>query len=522
MNEANLETPLLRARDLTKIYPGIVANDGVDIDLYSGKIHAVIGENGAGKSTLVSTLYGSTIPDRGELYWNGQALEAGHRQKFQALGIGFVPQHVTLCQTFTVWENFVLCDARKAASNPATGGDLRKRAESLNNEYELGLDFNALVSDLALGKRQNIEFLKALLSSPKLLILDEPTAILTPGEVERLFELLKQLRRKGTAIALIAHKLAEVLSLSDEITVLRKGKRVAHLQRSETDANHLASLMVGDQIVDTSSKDQGTPLETINAKETRPTVWLDEVEVESIKNQPKLLEDLSFKVYPGQILGVAGIDGNGQRELFDLLTGDLSPSSGMFEILGNDDLSALPLSERNALGIKRVSEDRQHDGLALELPILDNLILQYAQQKPLSEKGWIKKSHWREIAKKSQERFSIAAASLKAPAASLSGGNQQKVVLARELRDKAKFLVVSQPTRGLDYKAAQFVASQLREAAKSGAAIVLISGDLEELLDLSLNIGVLHRGKWMGIVPNDTEARKRIGRLMAGNREDAA
>ncbi|MBC2607901.1 ABC transporter ATP-binding protein [Pelagicoccus albus] len=513
----NDEQPLLRTRDLTKIYPGVVANEAVDLEIWSGKIHSIIGENGAGKSTLVSILYGATRPDRGELFWLGEKVEAGHTKRFRELGISFVPQHVTLVEPFTVWENIVLGESRPLWSAPKSGKDLRQRAEQLNDAYRLELNMEEIVSEMALGKRQNVALLKALLSKPKLLILDEPTAILTPEEVQRLFGILRKLAQDGAAVILIAHKLAEVLELSDQITVLRKGQKVGERKASDTNASELAALMTGESTA-SSQRTFSQSATTDQAKtSSRPYVWLDSVSIASADSRtPSPLEDVSMKVFPGEIFGIAGIDGNGQRELFELITGDRWPATGMFEVLNHDRLPELTIEQRNSLGLRRVSEDRHHEGLALDLPILDNLVLQYAGQNPLSRKGWLKRGHWKEIGEKAKASFSIAANDLLRNVRTLSGGNQQKVVLARELQTPAKLLVVAQPTRGLDFVSADFVHQQLVKAAETGTAVVLISGDLDELLALSHQIGVLHRGKWMGSVPNGVNARETVGQLMAG------
>lgn len=508
-------SPLLAGRDLTKIFPGVVANEGVDLDLWPGRIHALIGENGAGKSTLVSMLYGATRPDRGHLEWNGKRLAPTDSQEMRQRGIGFVPQHVTLVEPFTVWENLALNEGLAPWSNPARAANLRSRAEALNATYALDLEFDAKVSSLALGKRQNVELLKALLANPRLLILDEPTAILTPGEVERLFAFLRQLRDGGAAVLIIAHKLSEVLALSDEITILRGGRKIAHRLREATHAEELAALMIGESAARPSAEEGSGPPPAPEPLPLRPVVWLQKVGLKGSGARPAL-DSVSFQVFAGEIFGIAGIDGNGQRELFEVLTGDCRPTSGMFEVLENDNLPALSVRQRNALGLRRISEDRHHDGLALELPIRDNLVMQYASAAPYSKRGWLRRRIWRQEGERLKERFRIAAADLAHPVRTLSGGNQQKVILARELREPAKLLVVAQPTRGLDFNAARFVESQLRAATQAGCAVVLISGDLDELLSLSHRIGVLHRGAWMGVSPNDTNARRRIGRMMAG------
>lgn len=514
MNEA---LPLLQTRDLTKIYPGVIANEGIDLKLQAGRIHAIIGENGAGKSTLVSALYGATRPDRGELIWNGEVIDAGQPQQFRERGISFVPQHVTLIEPFTVWENIALSERANVFKNPLQMGVLKERALTLIETFELNIDLERTISDLPLGTRQNVELLKALLSSPKLLILDEPTAILTPDEVSRLFGLLRKLRDKGTAIVLIAHKLTEILELSDEITVLRSGRKVAHRDRHSTNAQELAALMTGDSTLDPQSTRKPPPIPEKDAKQ-RPLVWLEEVSLNpKSPGGPSPLKNVTMKVYAGEIFGIAGIDGNGQQQLFELLTGERYPDRGMFEVLDHDELPRLSVPERNALGLKRVSEDRHHDGLALDLPILDNLMLQYAETEPFSKKGWLRRSQWKSSGEALKKRFSIAATRLSHTARTLSGGNQQKVVLARELRLPAKLLVVSQPTRGLDFNASHFVEDQLRASAAEGAAVVLISGDLDELLALSHYIGILHRGQWMGTVANGRNAREQVGRLMAGH-----
>ncbi|MFP4281853.1 MAG: ABC transporter ATP-binding protein [Opitutales bacterium] len=516
--------PLLAARDLTKIYPGVVANEGVDLDLWPGRIHAIIGENGAGKSTLVGMLQGAVRPERGTLAWQGRPLEAGRRQAFRALGIGFVPQHVTLVERFTVWENLVLNEDCRIWHDPRRGASTRQRAWELIETFALELDLEAQVGALPLGRRQNVELLKALLAEPRLLILDEPTAILTPEEVARLFTFLRRLRGQGTAVVLIAHKLAEVLALSDEITVLRGGRRIAHRLRAETDADELAALMIGSASGATvAARGDRRPPPPAPAPTRRPVAWLKAVGLAPDRPGGRApLCAVSLALHPGEILGVAGIDGNGQRELFAVLTGDRLPDTGAIEILDHDNLAALSVAERNALGLRRVSEDRHHDGLALDLPILDNFVLQYVGRAPFSRRGWLRRGTWRETGQTLRERFAIAAPSLDRPVRTLSGGNQQKVILARELREPARLLVVAQPTRGLDFNAARFVEDRLRAAAGAGTAVILISGDLDELLALSHRIGVLHRGRWMGTVPNSAGARGVVGRMMAGHTDEVA
>ncbi|WP_395145979.1 ABC transporter ATP-binding protein [Armatimonas sp.] len=495
---------MLEARELTRRFGSFTALDTVNFDLRAGEIHAVLGENGAGKSTLMNVLSGLLRPSAGELLLEGQPVRFASPADATAQGIGMVHQHFLLVPPLSVAENLLL-SADKAKGGPLSWPMKSVLAEAQALAKSLGwrLPWDALAGSLPVGTQQRIEILKALRGQTKILIFDEPTAVLTPTETPELFATLRQLAAQGKGIVFISHKLDEVLALSERVTVLRRGKVVARLVTTECDAGMLAEAMVGSDL-------SPTPFP---AKNERPGEGAGG-EVLTIQNLTLgKLENISFTVAPGEILGFAGVDGNGQTELADCLSGMHRPESGEIRV-GETPLKPTPKAVREAqIGV--IPADRQKRGLALSMTITENLTLGVQDSPAFRKSVFLDAKALHTRTEQLIERFDIRAEGPTAKASSLSGGNQQKVVIARALAGEPKVVIAVNPTRGLDVGAISYVHTALREAQAAGAAIVLISTELDEVLTLSNRVAVLFEGKLMSIVAPETP-REELGRLMGG------
>jgi len=496
--------PLLRMEGITKIYPGVVANHNVNLTILPGEIHALLGENGAGKSTLMNILSGLTTPDAGTIYWQGQGVHIDNPRKATQIGIGMVHQQTMLIPVFTALENIILTapdNGRVWLKSAATN----RAIQPLLDELGLDIDLNVRIETLSPGMRQWVELIKALYRGASLLILDEPTAILTPREVERLFGVLRRLVDGGRAVIFISHKLDEVMAISDRVTVMRQGRTVATLNIRSTHKPELATLMVGHP----ATLDVGKPPV---AQTGVPVIQLFDVD------GPSPLKGISLTVHAGEIVGIAGVDGNGQSALLDVLCGLRHPSRGQVIVQGVDVTHQAPHDIHKKVHIGYIPEDRQTRGLAQDMSVQDNLMLRRYNTPTLSRGGFLRHRRIRAFAVDLAQRFDIRAPGISTPVGSLSGGNQQKVILARELSENPVALIVANPTAGLDVGAAAAIHDELRQRRNQGAAILLISSDLEEILALSDRIAVLYNGAIMGIVPGDTAERTQIGRMMAGAR----
>jgi general nucleoside transport system ATP-binding protein len=496
-------------RGITKRFPGVLANNKVNFDVRSGEVHALLGENGAGKSTLMRILYGLYRPDEGEIFLNNHPVTIESPVDAIRLGIGMIHQHFMLVPSLTVAENVALGLA--STRGPLTDLDrVSKRIEELAEVYGLEVDPNAFVWQLAVGQQQRVEIIKALYRGAALLILDEPTAVLTPQEVKELFVTLRQMAKDGHALIFISHKLHEVLDISDRVTVLRDGHEIGTRATAEISKTDLARMMVGREV--------GLKQERIETEQGEIRLVLDDLWAKSDR-ETEALRGVSLEVHAGEILGIAGVSGNGQRELAQVITG-LRPATRGRVMLDSIDITGQSPSKVIERGLSYIPEERMRDGMIKEFTVAENLILREHGQKPYARAGFF---DFRAISQRSQEliqSFNVKTPSQETPVKNLSGGNIQKLLLARELSRKPRVLIASQPTRGLDIGATEYVHRRLLEQRAEGTAIFLISEDLDEILALSDRIAVIYEGQIMGVVPHDESSPEKLGLLMAGVRSE--
>jgi general nucleoside transport system ATP-binding protein len=499
----------LELRGITKRFGSLIANESVDLLVRPGEIHALLGENGAGKSTLMNVLYGLYQPDEGEILIDDEPVHFDGPDDAIAAGIGMVHQHFMLIPVFTVAENVML-------GHEETQGGLgfldrrraRTRLKEISQQYGLQVPPDALVGDLPVGVQQRVEILKALSHEARLLVLDEPTAVLTPQETDELIAVMKRLRDGGTSIIFISHKLHEVRRVADTITVLRRGKVVGQAAPTSTNAE-LASLMVGRPVQLVVDKGPAQPGEPV--LDVRDLTLVDH-------NSIVLVDDVSFQVRAGEIYAIAGVQGNGQTELTEALVGLEQPTKGSITI-ENTQIADLSTDDILALGVGYVPEDRLHDGLVGSFTVAENLVLDIFDGAPFARRGVLNLRAIQQNAEQRVDEFDIRPADPGAAAGTLSGGNQQKVVLARELSRPLRLLIVAQPTRGLDVGSMEFVHRRIVQERDNGAAVVLVSTELDEVLGLADRIAVMFHGRIAGEVPPGTPAEK-IGLLMAGQTDD--
>ncbi len=505
-------TPVLELRGITKRFPGVLANDHINLTLEKGQIHALLGENGAGKTTLMNILYGLYKPDEGEIYVNGQKVDIHSPSDAIRLGIGMVHQHFMLVPVFTVTENVML-----GAETTRRGGFLDREASAerirnISEQYGLRVDPNSYIKDLPVGVQQRVEIIKLLYREADILIFDEPTAVLTPQEADELFEIMHSLTAQGKSIIFITHKLREVLQVSDIITVIRRGQVIGSTTPAEADQKTLASMMVGRE-VDLELEKSPPKVGDIVLK-VENLVVTDDVDQVAVDN-------VSFDVRAGEVLGVAGVQGNGQTELVEALKGLRKKEKGKVILLGKD-ITNVPVREITESGTAHVPEDRQRDGLVLPFPVMDNLILCTYYKQPFAKGALIQWETALKNAEKLIEEFDIRTPNALTSVGALSGGNQQKVIVARELSRPIQLLIAAQPTRGLDVGSIEYIHSQILKKREDGVAVLLVSTELDEILQLSDRIAVMYRGQITAIVPAEEATKEFIGLLMAGVPEEEA
>ena len=496
---------VIEMRDITKVFGEFVANDKINLHLRKGEIHALLGENGAGKSTLMNMLAGLLEPTSGEITVNGQVVNLDSPSKAASLGIGMVHQHFMLVEAFTVAENIILgSELTKKGLLDIAGAS--KEIKALSERYGLAVDPSAKIADISVGAQQRVEILKTLYRGADILIFDEPTAVLTPSEIDELMAIMKNLVKEGKSIILITHKLDEIRAVSDRVTVIRRGKSIETVEIAGATNADLAEMMVGRSVSFKTEKQASQPKEVVLS--IKDLVVNENRGVPAVKN-------LSLDVRAGEIVGIAGIDGNGQSELIQAITGLRKVESGSIELKG-DSIVGLHPRQITELSVGHVPEDRHRDGLILEMMISENIALQTYYKEPHSKNGILNYSNITSYAKKLMEEFDVRAASELVPAAALSGGNQQKAIIAREIDRDPDLLIVSQPTRGLDVGAIEYIHKRLIEERDNGKAVLVVSFELDEILNVSDRIAVIHDGKIQGIVSPETTNKQELGVLMAG------
>jgi simple sugar transport system ATP-binding protein len=500
------ETPVLEIRNISKHFPGVIANDNVNLTLHHGEILALLGENGAGKSTLMNIIYGLYQPTSGEILVEGKPAVMENPNDAIALGIGMVHQHFQLVPVMTVAENIML------GSETVNRGflDVRtvaQRITELSHRYNLDVDPYALVEDLPVGMRQRVEIVKALYRNANILILDEPTAVLTPQEIEGLFEVMALLKAQGKSIIFITHKLKEVLQIADRIAVLRQGRSVGEADPESATQATLASLMVGREVILTVDKTVAEP--------TAVVLELQHIFAHNDQNQPAL-RDISFQARAGEIVGVAGVQGNGQTELVEVLTGLRKADGGKIIINGREMTNATPRQITEIGQSCHVPEDRHTYGMVAGYSVADNLVLNTYYQSPFANGLTINQRAIHDHAMTLVETFDVRTPSVETRGGSLSGGNQQKMVVAREFSRPIKLLIAAQPTRGIDVGSIEFIHNQIVAKRDDGVAVLLVSSELDEILALADRIIVMYKGEIIGIVPRAEATREGLGLLMAG------
>nr|WP_307167701.1 ABC transporter ATP-binding protein [Streptomyces rishiriensis] len=515
---------------ITKRFPGVVANHDIHLAVSKGTVHALVGENGAGKSTLMKILYGMQKPDEGTIAVDGRQVSFSSPADAIARGIGMVHQHFMLADNLTVLENVVLGSEKLYG----IGGNARKKIKEISERYGLGVRPDALVEDLGVADRQRVEILKVLFRGAKTLILDEPTAVLVPQEVDALFDNLRELKSEGLSVIFISHKLGEVLSVADEITVIRRGTTVGTAVPAETSPRQLAEMMVGSELpTPETAESTVTDKPVIQVAnlivyasggaslgiEAEPTAGgvsgMISPEVALGGEVKKALDDVSFTIHAGEVMGIAGVEGNGQTELIDALIGTKNADSGSIVFLG-EDITPWSTRKRRESGVGYIPEDRHRQGLLLEAPLWENRILGHVTEAPNAKGFWLNIKGAQADTRRIVEEFDVRTPGIDVTAASLSGGNQQKLIVGREMSHSPKFLIAAHPTRGVDVGAQAQIWDRIREARREGLAVLLISADLDELIGLSDTLRVIYNGTLVADADPATITPEELGSAMTG------
>ncbi|MFF7499377.1 ABC transporter ATP-binding protein [Streptomyces lavendulae] len=512
---------------ITKRFPGVVANKDIAISVRKGTVHALIGENGAGKSTLMKILYGMQKPDEGTIAIDGEQVSFNNPGEAIARGIGMVHQHFMLADNLTVLENVVLGGEKLYG----IGGKARKKIMEISDAYGLGVRPDALIEDLGVADRQRVEILKVLYRGAKTLILDEPTAVLVPQEVDALFDNLRELKAEGLTVIFISHKLGEVLKVADDITVIRRGTTVGTADPKTATTKQLAELMVGTELPSPETRESTvttTPMlkvenltvaesGTVTTPETSTPVLGDsDTDLREAPVAGRLLLDgIGFTIHKGEILGIAGVEGNGQTELIEALMGMITPDAGVITLDGAD-ITKMPVRKRREGGIGYIPEDRHRHGLLLESPLWENRILGHVTERPNSKGGILDPKAARKDTERIVREYDVRTPGIDVTAASLSGGNQQKLIVGREMSHNPKFLIAAHPTRGVDVGAQAQIWDAIREARREGLAVLLISADLDELIGLSDTLRVIYRGRLVADADPATITPEELGTAMTG------
>ncbi|UXY32718.1 ABC transporter ATP-binding protein [Streptomyces sp. HUAS TT20] len=523
---------------ITKRFPGVVANHDIHLTVRKGTVHALVGENGAGKSTLMKILYGMQKPDEGTIAINGEQVTFSSPADAIARGIGMVHQHFMLADNLTVLENVVLGSEKLYG----IGGGARKKIKELSDRYGLGVRPDLLVEDLGVADRQRVEILKVLYRGARTLILDEPTAVLVPQEVDALFDNLRELKAEGLSVIFISHKLGEVLSVADDITVIRRGTTVGTAIPSETTSRQLAEMMVGSELPTPETAEStvtdrsvievknltvyarggaslgeaGAQPETATAGSAGASAGADVLTEATSPGQAKrALDDVTFTIHAGEVMGIAGVEGNGQTELIDALIGLKNADSGSVHFLG-EDITPWSTRKRRESGVGYIPEDRHRQGLLLEAPLWENRILGHVTERPNAKGFWLDPKGAQADTRRIVEEFDVRTPGIDVTAASLSGGNQQKLIVGREMSHDPKFLIAAHPTRGVDVGAQAQIWDRIREARREGLAVLLISADLDELIGLSDTLRVIYDGRLVADADPATITPEELGSAMTG------
>ncbi|MEU9159509.1 ABC transporter ATP-binding protein [Streptomyces sp. NPDC048424] len=522
---ASSPPPAVELHGITKRFPGVVANKDIAITVRKGTVHALIGENGAGKSTLMKILYGMQKPDEGTIAIDGEQVSFNTPGDAIARGIGMVHQHFMLADNLTVLENVVLGGEKLYG----IGAKARKKIKEISDAYGLGVRPDALVEDLGVADRQRVEILKVLYRGAQILILDEPTAVLVPQEVDALFDNLRELKAEGLTVIFISHKLGEVLKVADDITVIRRGTTVGTADPKTATTKQLAELMVGAELPSPETREStvtdvpmlqvaGLTIAAADAVVAEPEV-LERPIAEDFHERTEvgrlLLDDVSFTIHKGEILGIAGVEGNGQTELIEALMGMASADTGVITLDGTD-ITKAPVRKRREGGIGYIPEDRHRHGLLLESPLWENRILGHVTEAPNSKRGILDPKAARKDTERIVREYDVRTPGIEVTAASLSGGNQQKLIVGREMSHNPKFLIAAHPTRGVDVGAQAQIWDAIRDARREGLAVLLISADLDELIGLSDTLRVIYRGRLVADADPATVTPEELGTAMTG------